>query len=152
MGESYVKRYGLLAAVLAALLLTAGCSNKDDSTAAGSTDFPTRTLAAGPGTTSAPPPAGATVTGPSEVVLRLEGDDRTNFSGFCTSGARDSVLSGRVPKSYRFDLRGRDLACRIEKRSPDGSLRAILLAGGATRSIQQTESPNSTISISYSGG
>ena len=145
----------MFAAFLVAVLLTAGCSGDEDgSTGTDSTDFPARTLAAAPettATTSVTPPPGTTGSA-SGIVLRLEGDAGTNFSGFCTTGAEDSVLVGQVPKSYSFDLQGQGLSCQIKKQSPgNGSLRAILLAGDNTRSIQQTESQESTISIAYSG-
>ncbi len=147
---------GVFAALLVAALLIAGCSGDENgSTGTGSTDFPSRTLAATPettATTSAAPTPGTT-SGASGVVLRLEGDAGINFSGICTTGTEDSVLVGQVPKSYNFNLRGQGLACQIKKQSPgNGSLRAILLAGDNTRSIQQTESQESTISIAYSGG
>ena len=140
---------------LVAVLLAAGCSGDEDgSTGTGSTDFPARTLAAPETTTAtaATTSPGTTISA-SEVVLRLEGDAGTNFSGVCISGAEDSVLVGQVPKSYSFDLQGQTLSCQIKKQSPgNGSLRTILLAGDNTRSIQQTESQSSTINISYSGG
>lgn len=97
-------------------------------------------------------PAGTTGQAPG-TTLRLEGDAGTNFSGICTTGAEEEVLIGQVPKSYSFDLQGRTLSCQIKKQSPGtGSLRTILLAGGATRSIQQTRAQESIINISYSGG
>lgn len=151
---------GLPAAFLVVVLLAFGCSGAEDGpTGAGSTDFPARTLAATPETTAstssttpAPPPSGMTASA-SGVVLRLEGDAGTNFSGVCTTGAEDSILVGQVPKSYSFELQGQILSCQIKKQSPgDGSLRTILLAGDNTRSIQQTESQESIIHISYSGG
>jgi hypothetical protein len=156
LGESLGRRIGLVAAFLVGILLAFACSGDEDgSTGTGSTDFPARTLAATPETTaatSASPPPGTTgsVFG---VVLRLEGDAGTSFTGVCTTGAENSVLVGQVPKSYSFDLQGQILSCQIKKQSPgNGSLRTILLTGDNTRSIQQTESQESTINISYSGG
>lgn len=140
---------------MVAVLTAVGCSGGDGSAGSGTTDFPARTLASTPGpatTTKTTQTPGITTGGP-EVVLRIEGAAGTEFSGVCTTGPEDSVLVGRVPKTYNFDLRGQPLSCRIEKQSPGaGSLRTVLLAGDNTRSIQQTESQNSTINISYSGG
>ena len=159
MGESIGKNIWLLVAFSLAILLAAGCSGDGDKTTrTGTTDFPDRTLAVSPETTASTaqtpstPPAGTTGRG-SEITLRLEGDAGTSFSGVCTTGAEDAVLVGQVPKIYSFDLRGQTLSCSITNQSPgNSSLRAVLLDGGNTRSIQQTKSQNSTINISYSGG
>jgi hypothetical protein len=86
------------------------------------------------------------------VLLRLEGDRGTTFSGICTVGGKESVLSGRIPKRYAFDLRGQRLSCRIEKRDPGrGSLRVILISGDTTRSVQQTNTRGGVINVSYAG-
>lgn len=141
--------------VLVAILMVGGCSGEDNEpTGQGSTDFPARTLAATPETTSSTTAPTADTTGTaSEAVLRLEGNAGTEFSGFCTVGSEDSVLVGQVPKTYSFDLRNQPLSCRIKKQSPgNDSLRVALLAGDNTRSIQQTKSQESIINISYSGG
>jgi hypothetical protein len=87
------------------------------------------------------------------VVLRLEGDPKTTFSGICTVGGKESVLSGRVPKRYAFDLKGRKLSCRIQKQDPDeGRLKVILTVNDTTRSVQQTNARGGLINISYKGG
>jgi hypothetical protein len=86
------------------------------------------------------------------VVLRLEGDPGTTFSGICVVGSKQNVLSGRIPKHYAFDPRGRRLSCRIEKRDPGGGdLKVILVAGDTTRSVQQTNTRGSVINVSYAG-
>ena len=86
------------------------------------------------------------------VVLRLEGDPGTAFSGICVVGSKQSVLSGRIPKRYAFDPRGRRLSCRIEKRDPGrGVLKVILEASDTTRSVQQTNTRGSAINVSYAG-
>ena len=88
----------------------------------------------------------------SEVVIRLEGDPRTTFSGLCSVGEEQNVLSGMVPKRFAFDLKGRELSCRIEKRDGgSGDLKVVLVAGDATRSVQQTNSPGGVIKVSYRG-
>jgi hypothetical protein len=84
------------------------------------------------------------------VVVRLEGDPKTTFSGLCSMGKERNVLSGQVPKRFAFDLNGRKLSCRIEKRDRGtGNLKVVLVAGETTRSVQQTNSPGGTIKISY---
>jgi len=90
--------------------------------------------------------------GQPEVVIRLEGDPRTTFSGLCSVGEERNVLSGQVPKRFAFDLKGRQLSCRIEKQDGDtGDLKVVLVAGETTRSVQQTNSPGGIIEISYEG-
>jgi hypothetical protein len=90
--------------------------------------------------------------GKPEVLLRLEGNPETTFSGLCSVGAEQNVLSGQVPKRFEFDLKGRQLSCRIEKQDGGkGDLKVVLVAGGTTRSVQQTNSPGDIIKVSYSG-
>lgn len=87
-----------------------------------------------------------------DAVLRVEGSEGTTFSGICTVGRRDNVLSSRVPKRYSFDLDGQQLSCRIQKRDPgEGKLRVVLLAGDSTRSVQQTTARDGVINVSYGG-
>jgi hypothetical protein len=88
--------------------------------------------------------------GKPEVLIRLEGDPKTQFSGLCSVGEEQNVLSGQVPKRFTFDLKGRKLSCRIEKRDEGkGDLKVVLVAGDATRSVQQTNSPGGVIKVSY---
>lgn len=88
-----------------------------------------------------------------EAVLRLEGGRKTTFSGLCSVGDQQNVLSGKVPKRFAFDLNGSELSCRIEKRDEGrGALRVVLIAGDTTRSVQQTNSPGAAMNISYRGG
>jgi len=90
--------------------------------------------------------------GGPEVVIRLEGDPKTTFSGLCSVGEEQNVLSGRVPERYAFDLKGRRLSCRIEKQDGGtGDLKVVLAAGESTRSVQQTNAPGSVINVSYEG-
>ena len=143
-------------------LLIASCSNDTGSQGTGPTrksdGFKEGTLVSssrGPQTTAEAPPPEATL-GPElnspAVLLRLEGDPGTSFSGICVVGNKQSVLSGRIPKSYAFDPRGRKLSCRIEKRDPGrGDLKVILVAGNTTRSVQQTNTRGNVINVSYAG-
>jgi len=88
--------------------------------------------------------------GETDVMIRLEGDPRTTFSGLCSVGAAPKVLSGQVPKRFEFDLKGRPLSCRIEKQDgKTGDLKVVLIAGEATRSVQQTNTPGNVIKVSY---
>jgi hypothetical protein len=106
-------------------------------------------------TGESPPPEitlGNDTGGKPDVVIRLEGDPETTFSGLCSVGEKPSVLSGQVPKRFAFDLKGRQLSCRIEKRDGGtGDLEVILVAGEATRSVQQTNAPGGVINVSYKG-
>lgn len=89
----------------------------------------------------------------SEIVLRLEGDEGTRFSGICSvEGGEENVLSGEVPKRFTFaDLGGSELTCRIQKQDErSGALRVILLSGDTTRSVQQTNAPEGIIEVSFS--
>ncbi len=113
------------------------------------------TASAGPETTAKDPPKvtlGEEPGGQPEVVLRLEGGPKTTFSGLCSLGDEQSVLDGKVPKSFTFDPRGRELSCRIQKRDESrGALKIVLVAGNTTRSVQQTNAPGGTINLSYAG-
>ena len=98
------------------------------------------------------PPEATLGKGPASpgIVLRLEGDPRTTFSGICTVGGKENVLSGRVPKRYAFE--GQKLSCRIQKQdSGRGSLKVILTANDTTRSVQQTNTRGGIMHISYEG-
>jgi hypothetical protein len=90
--------------------------------------------------------------GEPDVMIRLEGDPRTTFSGLCSVGEAQKVLSGQVPKRFEFDLKGQQLSCRIEKRDNEkGDLKVVLVAGETTRSVQQTSAPGGVIKVSYKG-
>ena len=91
--------------------------------------------------------------GNPQVVLRLEGGPKTTFSGLCSIGDQQSVLGGQVPKRFTFDPGRRELSCRIQKRDDtSGALKIVLIAGDTTRSVQQTNSPNGTINVTYRDG
>jgi hypothetical protein len=67
-------------------------------------------------------------------------------------GEKRSELRGQVPKRFAFDLKGRQLSCRIEKRDGEtGDLEVILVAGDSTRSVQQTNAPGGVLEVSYEG-
>ena len=151
--------------LLAVLLLVGACSDetrnpdKENNLAKEKTEVTEETTSApttGLETTAESPPPELTLGddpgGKPEVVIRLEGDPRTTFSGLCSVGEEQIVLSGRVPKRFDFDLKGRLLSCRIEKRDGGtGDLKVLLVAGEATRSVQQTNAPGGVIKVSYKG-
>jgi hypothetical protein len=124
-----------------------GSSGQEESTLA--------TAQEGPETTrDARPPEATLGEAPDSraVLLRLEGDPGTTFSGICDIGGKERVLSGRIPTRYAFDPRRQRLSCRIEKRdSGGGNLKVILIAGDTTRSVQQTNAPGSVVNVSYHG-
>jgi hypothetical protein len=90
--------------------------------------------------------------GEPEIFILLEGDPKTTFSGLCSVGEAQKVLSGQVPKRFQFDLKGQRLSCRIEKRDNEkGALKVVLATGETTRSVQQTNTPGGIIKVSYKG-
>jgi hypothetical protein len=150
-----------VAALLTVFLLAGACSGDDSGKrpgSAGRTDGSKKgnPVATKPETReSAPPPEATLGTEPDSpgVVLRLEGDPKTTFSGICTVGREESVLSGRVPERYAFDPKGQRLSCRIQKQdSRAGNLKVILIAGDTTRSVQQTNARGGVINLSYASG
>jgi hypothetical protein len=151
----------LVAALLIVLLLAgASCSAGDESgerTRSKDTGPEEGTLVSSTTgqekTEGAPPPEATLGERPDSpgIVLRLEGDPKTTFSGICTVGGKENVLSGRVPKRYAF--KGQKLSCRIQKQdSGRGRLKVILTANDTTRSVQQTNTRGGVIHISYAGG
>jgi hypothetical protein len=148
--------------LLAMLLFVVACTDGPDkkhNPPKEKTEVPeetTSSLSTGPETTGDSPPPEVTLGddpgGKPEVLIRLEGDPKTQFSGLCSVGEEQNVLSGQVPKRFTFDLKGRKLSCRIEKRDGGtGDLKVVLVAGDATRSVQQTNSPGGVIKVSYKG-
>ena len=150
-------------ATLLTILLMAGACSPDDP---GEGSAPTRSATGseegtlissttdGEKTDETSPPEATLGMGPDspDVLLRLEGDPKTTFSGICTVGGRENVLSGRVPKRYTFDPKGEKLSCRIQKQdSGKGRLKVILTANNTTRSVQQTNTRGGVINISYQG-
>jgi hypothetical protein len=151
----------LVAALLTVLLLAGACSGDESGGQPRSTGKNTApeegTLVSsttGPEKTESTSPSKATLDkGPASpgIVLRLEGDPKTTFSGVCTVGGKENVLSGRVPKRYAFE--GQKLSCRIQKQdSGRGSLKVILTADDTTRSVQQTNTRGGVMHISYTSG
>jgi hypothetical protein len=157
------ERVGVLAVLLLVVLLSAGaCTDDPQNQKTGPPEQKTEVAEETPSpatileTTgdSRPPEVtlGDDAGGEADVVIRLEGDPTTTFSGLCSVGAEQKVLSGQVPKRFKFDLKGRQLSCRIEKRDDKaGDLKVVLIAGETTRSVQQTNTPGGAIKVSYGG-
>jgi hypothetical protein len=151
--------------LLAVLLLVGACSDEtrnphiENNPAREKTEVAQETTSApttGLETTEESPPPELTLGddagGKPDVVIRLEGDPETTYFGLCSVGEVRSVLSDQVPKRYEFYLKGRQLSCRIEKRDGgSGDLKVILVAGEATRSVQQTNTPGGVIRVAYKG-
>jgi hypothetical protein len=147
------------ALLFALILLLAACSEKtgqkggDPNRREVPRTAATPPATTGPESTAEGPPKitlGEEPGGAPQVVLRLEGSPKTTFSGLCSVGGQQNVLGGKVPKRFTFDPGGRELSCRIQKRDDNrGALKIILIAGDTTRSVQQTNSPGSTINVTY---
>lgn len=86
--------------------------------------------------------------GSGEISLRVEGAESTRFSGICTVGGREEVISGSPPKSYTFE--DRPFSCTVEKQdSRGGNLKVTVVSGDSARSVQQTNAEGGTIELSY---
>jgi hypothetical protein len=153
----------LAAALLAVPLIFAACS--EDGSGGGPTastreqaDYTEGTLAPPTmgvrRTEDTTPPEGTLKKEPGEsgdVVIRLEGAAETRFSGICTVGEEEKIISGQVPKRFVFDLEGRSLSCRIQKQDSGGGLKVVLVVDDSIRSVQQTSAREGTIDLSYGG-
>ena len=153
----------LMAALLAAAMSAAGCTETTNISSGGPTGAstePTPSASSSPGTTGmmeTTAETGTLETGPDDdpdVILRVEGDSGVTFSGLCEVGDEEAVLGGgQVPERYEFATRGQRLSCRIQKQdSGDGDLKVTLLADGSTHSVQQVNAPHSAINVTYDGG
>ena len=162
--ERVLKTLSAAVLLLAALLLAGACSEgnenqKQDKPPEQETEMVEETTSlptTGLETTEDTQPPEVTLGddsgGGAEVVIRVEGDPKTTFSGLCSVGSEQKVLVGQVPKRFEFDLKGRQLSCRIEKQDDKtGYLKVVLIAGEATRSVQQTNTPGGVIKVSYEG-
>jgi len=151
----------LTATLLIVVSLAAGCSNEITEVSSGGSTGATSQPTPGASSSSTTGPETTVNTGTLEsspgaepdVVLRVEGDSGVRFSGLCNVGEEDTVLGGgSVPKRYAFDPRGERLSCRIQKQdSGDGDLKVTLLAGNSTQSVQQINTPDNAIKVSYTG-
>jgi hypothetical protein len=85
-----------------------------------------------------------------EATLKVEGSSGTEFSGTCAVGGEESEISGGVPQSFRYELHGRQLDCKITKKSSNpGVLRVVLNVGDHTNSVHETSAEGGTITLRY---
>ena len=142
----------LLAALLGVVVFATGCGGdeetQDDSTEGQGTTEQTASTQ----DTTENTRAGRENTRGSDsgrgVMLSVEGDSGTEFSGTCSVGDEAYELSGEVPESFDYDLEGRQLECEIRQESA-GNLN-VLLIGPGDRVQQQANTPGGTISLVYS--
>jgi hypothetical protein len=143
----------LLVALLASAVFATGCARGEETQ-----DEGTEEQTAGQ-TASTEAQGGTTVererTGGGgsrrEVMLEIDGDPGTEFSGVCSVGDEENELSGEVPDSFSYDLEGQQLECEIRKESTGSGSLKVLLTGPGDRIEQQTSTPGGTIRLVYSG-
>jgi hypothetical protein len=83
-----------------------------------------------------------------QATLEITGDSGTGFSGSCAVGEGEpEEISGEVPASFTYDLRGKPLDCEI---SSDGSVQVELTVGGNVNSVQQFS--GGTLNLTYDNG
>lgn len=86
-----------------------------------------------------------------EVTLEVGGDHGTRFSGVCSVGGQEKVISGRVPERHVYHPADDELECEIRKQG-SGALEIVLVAGNSVRSVQRTDAQKVTINFAYSSG
>ena len=138
--------------IFSLVLLASGCSEENPQ--GESSDFDEGTLSSStrPSETTSglrqTPEAVPEGSDAGEVSLRVEGAKSTRFSGICTVGNREEVISGTPPESYSFE--DRPFSCTVEKQDPrGGNLKVTVVAGDSARSVQQTNAEGGTIELSY---
>ena len=142
----------LLVALLATAVLAAGCGGgeeaQDDGAEEQATSGQTTEQTANTEDTTVGEERTSGGGSDREVMLSIEGNPGTGFSGTCNVGDEENELSGQVPESFGYDLEGQQLECEIRQEDP-GSLE-ILLTGTGDRIEQQINNPGGTISLTYS--
>lgn len=138
-----------LSLVSIVVVVISGCSGGDTTPETVGQDFPEGTLSSSSEPTEATSPTGSTSGRGKSILLRVEGGKNTRFSGLCTVGDREYVISGAPSKTYSFE--DRPLSCRVEKQdSGGGNLKVTLVSGDSTRSVQQTNAEGGIVDISRS--
>src|SRR5215217_6040576 len=75
-----------------------------------------------------------------QARLEIKGSPGSEVSGSCTIGDEEpEEISGEVPKSFTYDLKGRPLDCEI---SSDGYLQVELTVGENAHSVQSISGGN----------
>ncbi len=83
-----------------------------------------------------------------QAKLEITGDSGTEFSGSCAAGDREAEeISGEVPASFTYDLRGKPLDWEI---SSDGNVQVELTVGGNVNSVQRFS--GGTLNLTYDNG
>src|SRR5215218_7026421 len=134
----------LLIALLASVVFAAGCGGSEE-TQSGSAEETTTDHEATKKSKESTEGRGSD----REITLSLEGDAGTGFSGTCSVGDEEESFEGQVPKSFSYELGGRQLECEIQKQDGSGTLE-VLLTGPGDRVRQQTDDPGGTIKLTYS--
>lgn len=137
---------------LSLVLLAGGCSGQEPQSESSEFNEGTLSSSTRPAETTGglqqPPRAAPEDSVAGEVSLRVEGAEGTRFSGICTVGEREEIISGSPPRSYTFE--DRPFSCTVEKQdSRGGNLKVTVVAGDSARSVQQTNAEGGTIELSY---
>jgi hypothetical protein len=142
----------LLVALLATVVLAAGCGGgeeaQDDGAEEQDTSGQTTEQTANIEDTTVGEERTSGGSSGREVTLRIEGDPGTGFSGTCNVGNEENELSGQVPESFGYDLEGQQLECEI--RQEDAGSLEILLTGPGDRIEQRINNSGGTINLTYS--
>ena len=135
----------LLFALLASVVFAAGCGGSEE-TQGGSAEETTTDHEARMEATKRSKESTEGGGSDREITLSLEGDAGTGFSGTCSVGDEEESFEGQVPKSFSYELGGRQLECEIQKQDGSGTLE-VLLTGPGDRVRQQTDNPGGTINL-----
>lgn len=90
--------------------------------------------------------------GQAHVTLRMEGDQGVPFSGACSVGEERREIAGQTPRSFEFDLKGRELSCEISKQRSQGDELEVVLSAENGRSVQRLGGVEGTVRLAYGGG
>lgn len=134
--------------VLPVVLLLSGCSGGEvTAPETGEGDFEEGTLSSDRDRDTTSGLTEGTDGSEGDLLVRVEGAGSTRFSGLCTVGDREYVISGRPSKTYSFE--DQPFSCRIKKRdSGGGNLKVTVVSNGSTRSVQQTSARGGTVDVS----
>lgn len=89
--------------------------------------------------------------GQADVTLRIEGDQEVPFSGACTVGEERRKIAGQTPRSFEFDLKGRELSCEIGKQGSQSGELEVVLSGANVHSVQRLAGVKGTVRLTYGG-
>jgi hypothetical protein len=89
--------------------------------------------------------------GQGDVTLRIQGDKGARFSGACSLGEEQREISGRAPRSFEFDLKGRGLSCEIGNQGSQSDELEVVLSGENIHSVQRLGGAQGTLKTTYDG-